>query len=75
MLRAKWNNARCDPLTFLKLRRPAWASNEILTLVSNSSGAPGEQDEAQVAEHVLAAHSAMFRQFRSWRQAMVKESP
>ena len=39
-LRAKWNNARCDLLTFLQLRRPVYASDEVLTLVSTVTVPP-----------------------------------
>lgn len=33
-LRAKWNAARCDWRTFLRLRPPAWVNDELLTLVT-----------------------------------------
>ncbi len=32
-LRAKWNASRCDWLTFLSLRRPAWVTDAYFTLV------------------------------------------
>lgn len=46
-MRAKWNASRCDVATFLRLRTPAWASDECLTLVSASTGhsvKPHEED-------------------------------
>lgn len=74
MLRSKWNNARCDPLTFLRLRRPAWASDELLTLVSSSGGSSirPEQEAAAVA-HVLAAHRHMLHELQAWRHAQLED--
>jgi len=69
LLRAKWNNARCDLATFLKLRQPAWASDELLTLVGGSDeGALRRTNEAAVTEAVLRAHEFVYRQLRAWRE-------
>jgi hypothetical protein len=67
-LRAKWNNSRTDLLTFLKLRRPAWGSDEILTLVSTA--VPGSElagQQGPVAHRVLAAHTAVYGELRAWK--------
>ncbi len=71
-LNARWNNARCDLLTFLKLRRPVYASDEILTLVStvvlppandaNPVGILTEQVERQAMVHTqIATQLAAYR--------------
>jgi hypothetical protein len=56
-LRSKWNASRSDLLTFLRLRQPAWASDVMLTLVSEYRGEPlaGDAESAAVA-HVLEVH-------------------
>lgn len=66
-LRAKWNASRTDVLTFLNLRQPHWASEELLTLVSSSVDAavPAEQEVA-VAEAVIAAHSCVHALLETW---------
>jgi hypothetical protein len=69
-LRAKWNASRCDIWTFLRLRQPAWASNEMLTLVTEHRGpsVPPEQEPA-VTQYVLEAHQFMLREFQDyWRK-------
>jgi hypothetical protein len=70
VIQAKWNSARCDLATFLRLRQPAWASDDLLTLVATSERTgirPGEEPSA-IAETV-AAHEAMYRQLKQWRDA------
>jgi len=68
ILIAKWNGARHDVATFLKLKQPVWASEELLTLVSAYEGPSVERDqESGVAQRVLAAHALMYGQFRKWR--------
>lgn len=65
-LRGKWNASRSDPLTFLRLRQPAWASDVLLTMVSEYRGSVSvtDQTEADVAAYVLDAHKMLYRQFR-----------
>jgi len=69
VMRAAWNNSRCDLLTFLQLRRPAWASREMLTLVATSAGpsVTGEMEQ-RVAESVLRAHTFIYGELRRWRE-------
>ena len=67
-LRAKWNNSRCDPLTFLGLKQPAWASDEMLTLVAAYAGpSVAPDDEGRVAAYVSSAYEAAYREFVAWR--------
>ena len=69
MIRSKWNNARCDLATFLRLKRPAWADDSLMTFLSAWRG-PSLKPAAEEAatEHVLAAHNAMLSELQSWRR-------
>jgi len=72
LLRAKWNNSRCDIATFLKLKTPAWANNELLTLVACSeSGSVKQEQEKDVAKQVIAAHVMLQKCLVKWRAATV----
>jgi len=74
LLRAKWNNSRRDVATFLRLKRPAWASDELLTLVALSGGGPVQPDEeAEVAREVLAAHGFLLSELQAWKQRKIAE--
>jgi hypothetical protein len=66
-LRGKWNASRSDLLTFLRLRQPAWASDVLLTMVSEYHGPVPvtEATEAEVTAYVLDAHNTMYRQLRA----------
>jgi len=67
-LRARWNASRTDLLTFLRLRQPAWANEELLTYVSRSISYPVTRDnEGMVIRHVLAGHAAMLKELQRWR--------
>ena len=69
MLRAKWNNSRCDIWTFLRLKRPAWASEDILTLVSAYRGINFPKDrEPLIIKDVSAAHIAVMKELQIWRK-------
>ena len=64
----KWDNSRCDLWTFLKLRQPAWASEELLTLVSASAvGHVRADDEARVGVEVVAAHEFVHNELHAWK--------
>ena len=68
--RARWNASRTDPLTFLRLRQPAWASEELLTYVSRSippSVSP-DREQAMILS-VLDTHLAMLRELQQWRKS------
>jgi len=65
-LRSKWNSSRSDPLTFLRLRQPAWASDVLLTLVSEYRGASvAAAMEEPAAAHVLEAHRLLLGLFQA----------
>jgi hypothetical protein len=67
-LRSKWNSSRCDLPTFLRLRQPAWASNEMVTLVTEYHGPSVKPAEEKfVIKYVLNAHLFMMRQFHTFR--------
>jgi hypothetical protein len=67
-LRSKWNNSRCDLPTFLRLRQPAWASNEMVTLVTEYHGPSVKPAEENfVIKYVLNAHLFMMQQFNAFR--------
>lgn len=68
--RARWNASRTDPLTFLRLRQPAWASEELITYVSRSlpPSVPLGQ-EPEVIRQVMAGHAAMLQELQKWRRA------
>ena len=68
--RARWNNARCDIATFLRLRQPAWAAENVLVLVAHSQGlsvGPGEMEA--VGRRVSEAHAAALEALQQWRVA------
>lgn len=68
LCKVKWNNARCDLLTFLKLRQPAWASNEHLTFLAASRVVrvePGVED--RIIGEVRAAQAAFYAELCRWK--------
>lgn len=65
-LRSKWNASRLDPLTFLRLRQPAWASDVMLTMVSEYRGASvTEETEAPVVAYVREVHETFHTLLRA----------
>jgi len=67
-LRAKWNSSRRDILVFLGLKQPAWASDELLTLVAaREVRLLDGETEAEVREEVLQ----LYRNFASQLHAHV----
>ena len=68
-LRAKWNSSRMDVMTFLGLKQPAWASDDMLTLVAQGPRSAGDSlESADEIRHVLSAHRAMHKELASWRR-------
>ena len=68
--RARWNASRTDLLTFLRLRQPAWASEELLTYVTRSVSPEIEADnEADMLREEVAVHTRMLEVLREWRTA------
>jgi hypothetical protein len=75
-LRAKWNASRTDVLTFLGLRQPAWASDELFTLVAVNEGAsitpPLEESTFRV---VVQAHAAILAGLQRWSAETTSGAP
>lgn len=68
-MRLKWNNARRDLATFLRLRRPAWASDEVLTFVSGTAPSPeGGIDPIERRDEILAHHLRAIQQLGARRK-------
>lgn len=77
--RSRWNNARCDLLTFLKLRRPVYASDEVLTLISAvilppANDANPADVEAELVKLQERVHSEMTRQLIAYRNEARNET-
>lgn len=67
MVRARWNGARCDLLTFLRLRQPAWVSDELLTVVAAWLGpSVGRDEETNVAAYVTEGMQEVQQQLEAW---------
>ncbi len=74
MLQAKWNNSRCDIWTFLRLKQPSWASEDMLTLVSAYRGSAfTKEKEPAVMMNVVAAHVAIMNELKIWRKKTTEE--
>jgi hypothetical protein len=77
-LRSKWNTARSDLATFLRLKQPAWASGELLTLVAASpmitlsDGEDRGRVEQLALVRDLAAYNFMLAEFQKWRVGQSK---
>jgi hypothetical protein len=66
--RAKWNNSRCDLLTFLGLRKPAWASDDALTLLVILDYSPqGNAQTTEDAAIMADVYSQALQQLQEWR--------
>ncbi len=70
--RSRWDGARWDVLTFLRLRRPVSGSEELLSYVTRSvvpDVTPA--NEAVVLQDLLTTHAAVLRQLQQWRKPEV----
>lgn len=60
-------------MTFLRLRQPAWANEELLPYVSRSMALPvSPENEAMVVRQLLANHAAVLKELQQWRSASTK---
>lgn len=63
--RARWNSSRTDLLTFLRLKQPAWASDEQLSYITI-----GKPSSAPDTDHTLKElhdlHIAVLDAFQAW---------
>lgn len=69
--RARWNAARCDVATFLKLRQPAWVSGRLFTFVS-SANLPKTKvaGVGDLTPHVINAHMAWHKAARDYLRSV-----
>lgn len=65
-LQAKWNASRCDVLTFLRLKQPAWVSDDMLVLVAASNEQTSDFNKSLVTKNVLLAHSLVLTELQKW---------
>jgi hypothetical protein len=76
LVRAKWNNAHCNVAAFLRLKQPATACDDLLTLVSTSTETTVKpEQEAAALAGVLEAHAFLYSELKAWRQPGVRSSP
>lgn len=69
-IRSRWNASRTDLLTFLRLRQPAWASDVLLTMVSEYRGQDAEnRTSEEMMQHVLSAHRAFYQALYEFGQS------
>lgn len=63
--RSRWDGSRWDWLTFLRLRKPVYGSEELLTYVSRSM-APDvtPENEAAILQDLLTTHAAVLSQLQ-----------
>jgi len=67
-VRARWNASRTDWMTFLRLRQPAWASEEWITYVSRCLGPVTPATEPEVIHDVVAGHLTVLKELQAWRK-------
>ncbi len=69
-MRAKWNASRCDIATFLRLKTPAWANNEYLTLVTAYTDTSVKlHEESQIITQVASVQMFMLSGLRFWSKS------
>lgn len=71
--RARWNAARMDTLTFLRLKQPAWASEEQLSFVTRDfpTSSDNPDPEKRIAE-LHAVHIRTLGLLQDWRRKHTK---
>jgi hypothetical protein len=67
--RGRWDASRWDLLTFLKLRKPVWPSEEILSYVSILEDMPSSEIRADDVRQLLKIHEAMLKEMQAWRKS------
>lgn len=68
LMRLKWNNARCDLLTFLHLRPPAWASEDLLTLEAETKAAATSEADRDLLPAIFDAYVEVLAALQEWRR-------
>jgi len=65
----RWDGARWDVLTFLRLRPPVYGSEELLSYVTKSAVPEvTPENEATVTKDLLNTHTAMLKELQQWRR-------
>jgi len=67
-LRSAWNSARCDLAVFLRFKQPAWASDELLTMVASSELVTEQGDLAAVIHRLEQEQSSILCQARDYQR-------
>lgn len=66
-LRSRWNSSRSDLATFLRLKQPVWASDELLTVITASYAVVGRpEEEEEIGRQVLLVHAFFLDQLEQW---------
>ena len=66
----RWDGARWDVLTFLRLRPPAHGSEELLSYVTRSVVPDVKpENETEVIRDLLNTHVAMLKELQKWRKS------
>lgn len=66
---SRWDGARWDVLTFLRLRPPVYGSEELLSYVTRSAVPEvTPENEAEVTRDLLKTHTAMLKELQKWRE-------
>lgn len=68
-LRSRWNNARCDPLVFIGLKRPPWADPATCTYLTLSPILPAEPGHHAAQARAGMLHRAVLSRLRQWHMA------
>ena len=69
LFRSKWNSSRCDLATFLKLKQPAWASEELLTIVAASQHTGielSQEQERALTGQTVNAYLFILSELQKW---------
>jgi len=72
-LNSRWDGARWDVLTFLRLRRPARGSNELISYITLTRDTLPEGNDDDVIRVVLDAHRDMLAELQKWRGSLKQE--
>jgi hypothetical protein len=67
--RSRWDGARWDVLTFLRLRRPVRTSEELLSYVTLIEVVAENNTNAIDIRELLEAHGTMLKELQGWRNS------
>lgn len=75
LLKAKWNNARCDIWVFLGLKQPPWADPGTLTYLTYAYLPSQETIDADTANLINRMHHSMLNELRQWKSNNKNQLP